>query len=90
MLQKHSLIFSVFRAQYGSGSAAFFPRGGSAVSLSNESISFLKVRGQLHFEKAGLLCPTQSAEDSTPGLCTHTFGVFIPAYLQFCSFNKTA
>lgn len=71
MLEKHSLIFSVFRAQYRSGAAAFFPMEVLQYCCSMDQS---EVRGQLHFVKAGLLCPLQSTEDSTPGALYLHFG----------------
>lgn len=38
MCWKSTLIFSVFRAQYRSGAAAFFPHGGFAVLLFDGSV----------------------------------------------------
>lgn len=78
ILGKRSFIFSLFRVQHRLGGAAFLTCGCSALLQSSGSITFLKVRGHLHFVKAGLLCPMPSAEDSSPGAL----------YLYHCSFNS--
>lgn len=88
MVGKRSFIFSVFRVQHRSGGAAFLTHGCSALLSSCGSVSFLKVKGHLHFVKAGLLCPLRQQKIALLGPCIYTLGVFIPFIIVLLLFQN--